>query len=500
MRTVSTGGSATSAATGFTFTTVGSSDMSSGDRSIVSSRRSTSSSASSTDEKRPRSFECANTIVKRTVIKSKIPKDRSCLMSLSKSPPRKIGVVSSHENVDTGKTTKIVLEHKHSGDETTLWDPKSGLGEYPELKTAQTLRTPKFDDFFDSKHSSSGDNDRQTNDEQMDSEEKIHSPKIRVHEWGDVSIEEMSDSYDPYQDYHHGPITVDGKVTGYDDVFNPVTVTTGHHKTKDKNDDDMKNAVQKNIDRCVNVPPAPSSPNAEFKTVTLQPMSRNSPPKLNPERDRRHFSLCMNSILSVCTTGREDKVSRSNSKEIDVKSRPEERKHHNDDPGDISDGSIVLQEIFAITQGQTRDETHFLPPEECPICLESCENWEQTASTSCNHHLHTKCFQLYVNSGPKVGERCHFCEYVVEHEFPARIDEFHIHCPYCRQLCVEGGTNIGDRKEARDCAMLISNCCSRRARPDDENDEDDGRNNSIFRWFFGSLSKSPPSSPRSPSQ
>ena len=98
-----------------------------------------------------------------------------------------------------------------------------------------------------------------------------------------------------------------------------------------------------------------------------------------------------------------------------------------------------------IDQGQPRNTEMYLPPDECPVCLDPCLSWEDTASTSCHHHLHKKCFHEYlrVSHGP-VGDYCRLCEKIqiqtedgLVMQYPIRQRLAHMHCPYCRQLCSE---------------------------------------------------------------
>ena len=51
-------------------------------------------------------------------------------------------VITEHESVETGKTTKLVVEHRSSGDITTLFNPEIGLGEYPDILTLDSMRAP----------------------------------------------------------------------------------------------------------------------------------------------------------------------------------------------------------------------------------------------------------------------------------------------------------------------------------------------------------------------
>lgn len=49
-------------------------------------------------------------------------------------------VVTCHENMQTGQTTKVVVEHRNSHDVTTLFNPEIGLGDFPEEMDPTVLR------------------------------------------------------------------------------------------------------------------------------------------------------------------------------------------------------------------------------------------------------------------------------------------------------------------------------------------------------------------------
>lgn len=77
--------------------------------------------------------------------------------------------------------------------------------------------------------------------------------------------------------------------------------------------------------------------------------------------------------------------------------------------------------------------------------MEPCKSWDNTVSLSCNHHLCRRCFGDYLSkTHGEVGDYCRLCDKVTIstpfgeiQDYPIRESVSHMHCPYCRQLCVE---------------------------------------------------------------